>query len=270
MYSIYSIYHRMKFPQHRLLEPTDCRSLTVPQELVHHRPVPENAIQHRLGNLHKCRRGHTFPLMSHDPLAGMHNFCDVAWARSHSKSNPFACSGIRSRPSGENNGRRTAATALSVSHTRSVAQLRTSIDVPAILRGAGLTLFELTKAEADCASETPDITWGAFARLFGGRTRTERPDCHKIPEYKNFLCTTIVAQPYTPTLPGQPGLVLRIPTTVSTPPDDYSNPLYVLSCPVIGSRLQYLGEYTRRPLPDVQIRWCDLSHDVRTFPCWCF
>ena len=178
----------------------------------------------------------------------------------------LACSGIRSRPSGENNGRRTAATALSVSHTRSVAQPQTSKDIPAILRGAGLTLFELTRAEADRVSETPDITWVTFGRLFGGHTRAEWPDCHKIPEYKNFLCTTIVAQPYTPTFPGQPGLVLRtIPTTVSTPPDDYSTTLHVLSCPAIGGRLQYLGEYTRMPLPDVQIRWCDLPVRVSTF-----
>ncbi|KAI0253229.1 hypothetical protein BJV78DRAFT_221534 [Lactifluus subvellereus] len=152
----------------------------------------------------------------------------------------------------------------------SVIQPRGSIDIyiSTILKRARLTQFELTRAEADCAAETPDIGWSTFTNLFGGRKKAEWPDCHRNPGYKNFLCANIRAQPYTPTLPGQPGLVLRIPTTIFTPQGDYSSTVHVLSCPQDGTILNYLGEYTRVPLPEVQIEWCDLPSGVRTVHVW--
>ncbi|KAH9960335.1 hypothetical protein BGW80DRAFT_933341 [Lactifluus volemus] len=139
----------------------------------------------------------------------------------------------------------------------------TPIDTRTILRDAGLTLFELTRAEADCASETPNIGWSAFTNLFGGRARTEWMDCGKIPEYNNFFCATMRAQPFAPTFRGQPGLLLCLPTTLSTPPGNNSSTISMLSCSLGGGYLKYLGEYARRPLPEVHVKWNDLSPTCR-------
>ena len=158
-------------------------------------------------------------------------------------------------------------TSRSVSSTRSVTQPGTSIDIPTVLlvRRANLTLSELARAETDYASATPDMLWSTFTKLFGGCARAEWQDCHKIPNYRNFFCATKLAQPFAPTSPGQPGLVPRVPSIVSTPPYDGSGTLRVISCALRGTRLRYLGEYTRRPLPNVCIQWNDLPADVRTF-----
>jgi len=158
-------------------------------------------------------------------------------------------------------------TSRSVSSTRSVTQPGTSIDIPTVLlvRRANLTLSELARAETDYASATPDMLWSTFTKLFGGCARAEWQDCHKIPNYRNFFCATKLAQPFAPTSPGQPGLVPRVPSIVSTPPYDGSGTLRVISCALRGTRLKDLGEYTRRPLRYVSIQWNDLPPDVRTF-----
>ena len=192
----------------------------------------------------------------------MHDLCYVVWTRFDS-----AGRSALSRPGETNNlegrYRSVQRTVPAPSGTR--RKNYTPIDTQTILRGAGLTLFELTRAEADCASETPVMGWSAFTNLFGGRVRTEWMDCDKIPEYKNFFYATMRAQPFAPTFPGQPGLLLCLPATLSTPPGNDGSTISMLSSSLGGGHLKYLGEYARRPLPDVQIKWDDLPPTVRTF-----
>ena len=235
--------------------------------LLHRRPITESAIQHHLRNLHKPPRGRAFPRAPHDP-GSMCNFCDIAWTYSLEESFFSISSASHVGTNGPNKRHedvRGTDTSRSVSSTRSVTQPGTRIDIPTILRRANLTLFKLTSAETDCASETPDILWATFTKLFGGCMKAEWQDCRKIPNYRNFLCATRAAQPFVPTSPGQPGLVLRVPSIVSTPPDDGSGTLRVISCSLRGTRLKYIGDYTRRPLPNVHIQWNDLSIGVSTF-----
>jgi hypothetical protein len=238
---------------------------------MHRRAVTENAIQHRLGNLHKPRKGCAFPQAPHDPPAGMHNFCDVAWTCSlESFFGISSASHVQTNLNGPNERHgdvRRADTSQSVSGKRSVTQRGTSIDIQAILRRENLTRFELTRAETDCAKETPDMCWSTFTKLFGGRARGEWQTCDRFPNYRYFLCATKLAQPYAPTFPGQPGLVLRIPTLVFTHSDGYRGTVRVISSAVDGTRtqLKYLGEYTKRPLPNLHIKWSDLPPDVSAF-----
>jgi len=148
----------------------------------------------------------------------------------------------------------------SVSAPRPSQDARGSINgtsLAEVFTRADVTPFELTRDEAARANETPGISWEAFSKTFGGHRRGEWPQCDKIPGYKRFLCADITAQPYVPTAPGKPGLVLRIPTTIFTPQDD-GHTFHVFSSR--GRSIYYQGEYARSHL-QVELDWNDLSSD---------
>ena len=128
-----------------------------------------------------------------------------------------------------------------------------------IFTRAGVMPFELTRDEIVRADGTQAILWQTFSKKFGGHTRSEWPECSKIPGYTKFLCAAIKAQPYLPTSPGKPGVVLRLPTTVLTPQDD-GHTFHVFSSR--DDRLHYQGEYTRSHLPQVELDWNDLPLHV--------
>jgi len=128
-----------------------------------------------------------------------------------------------------------------------------------ILTRAGVMPFELTRDEAVRVNETRAIPRRTFSKKFGGCWRSEWPQCNRIPGYKNFLCMDITAQPFVPTAPGKPGLVLRLPTTISTPRDGGDTFHVFLSR---GDLLHYQGEYAKPHLLQVGLDWNDLSHDV--------
>ena len=126
------------------------------------------------------------------------------------------------------------------------------ISLAEIFTRASVLPFELTRDEIIRAGETPGIPWQTFARRFGGQWRGEWPQCDKISGYKKFLCADITAQPYVPTSPGKPGLVLRLPTTVLTPRDD-GHTFHVFSSR--DGLLHYQGEYVKSHLPPVELDW---------------
>jgi len=132
------------------------------------------------------------------------------------------------------------------------------ISLAEVFTRADVAPFELTRDEVVRANETQGISWQAFSKTFGGHRRSEWPQCDKIPGYKRFLCADITAQPYVPTAPGKPGLVLRIPTTVFTPQDD-GHTFHVFSSH--DGLLEYQGEYVRSHL-QVELDWNDLSSSV--------
>ena len=133
-----------------------------------------------------------------------------------------------------------------------------STSLAEVFTRADVTPFELTRDEAVRANETQGISWRTFSSKFGGHCMSEWPQCDRIPGYKRFLCANITAQPYVPTAPGKPGLVLRIPTTVLTPQDD-GHTFHVFSSR--DGLLHYQGEYARSHL-QVEVDWNDLPTSV--------
>ena len=131
-------------------------------------------------------------------------------------------------------------------------------NVAKIFTRAGVTPFELTRDEKIRANETPGISWRTFFGKFGGNLRSEWPKCGKIPGYTKFLCADITAQPYVPTAPGKPGLVLRLPTTIFAPRDD-DHTFHVFSSR--DGLIHYQGEYVRSGL-QVELDWDDFSASV--------
>lgn len=123
----------------------------------------------------------------------------------------------------------------------------------------GLKPYETTRDEAVLAKGTPEIMWVTFSKTFGGHLGTEWLEGRKIPGYNKFLCAHVVAQPFVPTSPGKPGLVIRPPATVSTVEDDQS--FHVFSSTY--DHLHYLGEYTKVNLPPRKLKWFDISYNVR-------
>lgn len=128
-----------------------------------------------------------------------------------------------------------------------------------IFTRAGAMPFELTRDEAVRADETLGISWQIFSRIFGGQWRAEWLRCSRIPGYQNILCADITAQPYVPTAPGKPGLVLCLPNTISTPRDD-GHTFHVFSSR--DSLLYYQGEYAMLHQLQVELDWNDLSSEV--------
>ena len=145
----------------------------------------------------------------------------------------------------------------SASASRRGPRATNSTPLAEIFTRVGVTLFELTRDEVVRANETPGISWQTFSGKFGGQ-RTEWPKCSRIPGYTKFLCVDITAQPYMPTAPGKPGLVLRLPTTGLTCRDD-GHPFHVFS--LHDDLLHYQGEYVRTHF-QVELNWNDLSFDV--------
>lgn len=124
----------------------------------------------------------------------------------------------------------------------------------------GLIPFELTRAEATRAKETPGISPVVFYRKFGGCRTMDWPRCHKIPGYADFLCADpFSSQPYVPTDVGKPGLVFYPPAT----PRRERLTFHVISCSPHDKLLHYQGEYTTIPLPDIQITWSNIPGAVR-------
>ncbi|KAH9980783.1 hypothetical protein BJV74DRAFT_84163 [Russula compacta] len=124
----------------------------------------------------------------------------------------------------------------------------------------GLIPFELTRAEATRAKETPGISSVEFYRKFGGGRGMEWLKCHMIPSYADVLCAdSSTSQPYVPIDIGKPGLVLRPPAA----PQSKRRTFHVFSCSLHDKLLYYRGEYTTVPLPDVQLTWFDIPGTCR-------
>lgn len=133
------------------------------------------------------------------------------------------------------------------------------VDVEGIFKRAGLTPLILTRAEASRAKETPSIKWKKFFKLFGATVKCEWPQCSKVPGYKDFLCTSITAQPFMPVVPGKPGLFLRLPAVIETPQSDCDKSTFqVFSATQPWDVLHYRGKYTKIPLPQIQFTLADL------------
>jgi len=147
---------------------------------------------------------------------------------------------------------------VSASHRRARGSIN-GTPLAEILTCAGVVPFELTQDEIVRAGETPGIPWQTFSMKFGGHMRSEWPKSARVPGYTKFLCADITAQPYVPTSPGKPGLVLRLPTTSFTPRDD-GHTFHVFSSR--DGLIYYQGEYTRSHLPQVKLDWNDLFHNV--------
>jgi hypothetical protein len=137
------------------------------------------------------------------------------------------------------------------------------LHVAGILRNAGLTSLELTRAGTICAEETPGIGWDLFRRTFGADRRSEWPKCSKKSGYGDFLCANVTVQPFMPLDTGKPGLVLRLPSVTESSQNDKWNVHVLTTMPQSGT-LYYRGKYAKIPLPQLQFKWENLPHEVCT------
>jgi len=126
----------------------------------------------------------------------------------------------------------------------------------------GLAPLALTRDEAARAREIPGIGFTTFSKKIRARWWSEWGVSEMIPGYKKYLCADLVAQPYVPMAPGNPGIVIRPPITVWTAQDD-DRMFHVFSRTQSRDNLEYRGEYTT--VPDIQIEfdWSDLPYHVR-------
>ena len=135
-------------------------------------------------------------------------------------------------------------------------RLKFGLDVESIFERAGLTPLVLTRAEAARAEDTSSIGWTTFVKVFGGAL-SQGPHFFDVPGYEDFLflCTSITAQPFMPIVPGEPGLLLRLPAVIETPQSNHDKTFHVLSSTQMAGGLHYRGMYTKIPLPQVQLTW---------------
>ena len=138
-----------------------------------------------------------------------------------------------------------------------------TLDMAEILRNSGVkSLKSLTSAETICAEETPGIGWHLFCKTFGGSMRSEWPNCKKKSGYESFLCANATLQPFMPRDPGEPGLVLRLPSVAGSSQNDKST-FHVLTTMSQDDRaLYYRGKYAKVPLPQLQFKWENLPNQV--------
>jgi hypothetical protein len=168
------------------------------------------------------------------------------------------------RIGGRSSQRRTVPTQLPfvLTGASEIGSFISAVEILTLAR-AGFTPLKLTPAEVIRSEETPGLTWGDACGLFGGCRRAEWTECQKIPGYrdKTFLCADHRAQPFLPTGIGEPGLILCPPTGSYTPEDD-NVAFQVLSCSPQDNLLYYQGEYTKVPLRQIQVSFCDLPTTV--------
>jgi hypothetical protein len=137
-----------------------------------------------------------------------------------------------------------------------------ALHVAEILRNAGLTSLELTRAGIICVEETPGIGWDLFRKTFGADRRSEWPKCFRKSGYEDFLCANVTVQPFMPLDAGKPGLVLRLPSVNESSQNDKST-FHVLTSMPQTRTLYYRGKYAKIPLPQLQFKWENLPHGVR-------
>ncbi|KAH9179172.1 hypothetical protein EDB89DRAFT_1925759 [Lactarius sanguifluus] len=123
----------------------------------------------------------------------------------------------------------------------------------AIFGAAGLFDHQLAPLESAWAIKTPNISWFAFTRTFGGSPFSERPTADRIKAYAgSFLCTNKISQPFAPRHVGEPGVILFPPGMVLL--EDTKETFHVLVDPSMGRRseLRYYGTYTKVHTMEVQ------------------
>ncbi|KAI0297567.1 hypothetical protein B0F90DRAFT_1738127 [Multifurca ochricompacta] len=211
----------------------------------------EGVIRHRNENWHGEEHG-LLPLVSH-LLTRMHRRASRVTNRRKKRKRNANVQRI---------GRATSTTPSA--HSDNTSGFHDPTAIQSLLRRAGLEPLELASCETARAEETPGINWPTFWRTFGGqpKSRDEWLYCCKIPSHKWFFRGNASAQPYGPTSPGQPGLLLIAPATIDAPRGDQDSSLHLFMSQRTGrestARLHYRGEYTRTRLPELQPIWHDL------------
>jgi hypothetical protein len=138
----------------------------------------------------------------------------------------------------------------------------------AIFRAVGLRDRKLEPQEANCARRTPKISWMNFCKMFGAGLHCERGKAViaavGYDAAGDFLCTSIVAQPFAPIRIGGAGVIL------SSPGATLHNRFHVFMDPSPNGRrtLRYCGIYTTAHDPmEVQVdEWHSLPTQVSTSP----
>jgi hypothetical protein len=186
--------------------------------------------------------------------------------RRHARN--FSCSvheHVRSRTTTgqRSRGRPLPAPPASASHR---ANLKKPTDTTALvdtLAHMGIAPFALTRDEVARARGTPGISFTTFSnKIQSLRRKSEWGFSEMIPGYKKYLCADLVAQPYVPTAPGKPGIVIRPPTTIWTAQDDDRMFQLFSRSPARGT-LEYRGQYTTAPDIQIEFDWFDLPYQVR-------
>ncbi|KAI0275189.1 hypothetical protein BC834DRAFT_35806 [Gloeopeniophorella convolvens] len=112
----------------------------------------------------------------------------------------------------------------------------------------GLEPFVFTACESARIQETPEINWSTFLEVFGGRGGVEELHCSNRLGPIRFLCLNRTKQPFAPTTPGAPGLLLRAPVPLVSLDDHKTSNTVIAPCryshdPVEAPSLKYHGIY---------------------------
>ncbi|KAH9058285.1 hypothetical protein EDB87DRAFT_934692 [Lactarius vividus] len=139
-----------------------------------------------------------------------------------------------------------------------------------IFGAAGLRDYQLTPRETAWARKTPEIAWGAFANVFGGKLHSERPMGRRVLGYMgNMICASKVTQPFAPAHIGEPGVLFyHLDSNTTALPE--AGEFHVLVDSSLKKKttsgLKYCGVYTRVhiPNPEVQVgEWHALPKECR-------
>jgi len=129
----------------------------------------------------------------------------------------------------------------------------------------GVQPFQLMATWWQAATASHGIPLRTFSEQIGlaGKVHKEWEwiVSEKIPGYKYFLCTNLVVQPFTPTVPGHPGLIIH-PPKVLLQFKDSGIPFHVLSAVGSGQTLQYQGVYWDSPYSRVEFDRNQMDYHV--------
>jgi hypothetical protein len=112
----------------------------------------------------------------------------------------------------------------------------------------------------ETATETPAIPWTVFSDRIGVPGKVEWVESEKLPGYTHYLCLDFSLQPFAPTAPGDPGLVLHPPNLLQ-PFEDFG-PFNLFSSLDRDNRLHYRGLYRDSEWVRVKFDWNHIPPSV--------
>lgn len=133
-----------------------------------------------------------------------------------------------------------------------------------VFEDIGLQPFQVMAARWETATTVRDggIPWQTFSHRIGttGNPYKQWVRSNKLPRQRNFFCVDVVAQPFAPSVPGHPGLILHGPNEMM-PFEGSGISFHFLSAMGRDGLLHYKGLYQDTQYARMKLDWDLIESD---------
>lgn len=136
-----------------------------------------------------------------------------------------------------------------------------------MFKAMGVQPFQLTAGSWRSATASSGIPWKMFFEEIGAASDSHLEwECitssDKIERKKFFLCMDLMIQPFMPSVPGYPGLIVHPRDALLKFIEEDGKPFHVLTAAGRNKTLYYQGIYQRSRNPPQDLEWNEMNYKV--------